>query len=312
MWSLILGLIAILALVFYFVFTLLFIQLFQVTSDTPLPATPTPLPTFTATATPTTLVIAQAPSATPSFTPSPNPTPTISPTPEPTPTDLPTITPTPASPQVMAANTVNVRAGPGTDYPVLGSLPPNTSLLITGRNQEGTWWQIQLPGNAVGWVAASAVEAQNAGAGIPVAQAPPPPQPTPTPVPPTPTRPAYQFEPTGWYGAKNYGLTRFLGTITDVNGNPVDGVTVEAQCGTYHVISHPSGPVGGFGRSDGMHNPPGWYDITLDRKPVPCKWVLTVVYTEDGQNVLARLSQGIEVEVTTEQSIITANWRKNW
>jgi hypothetical protein len=61
-----------------------------------------------------------------------------------------------------------------------------------------------------------------------------------------------------------------------------------------------------------MTDPPGFYDITVDRKPVPCKWFLTVVYTEDGQNVLAKLSQSIEVEVTVEESIITANWRKNW
>jgi hypothetical protein len=305
----ILGFVVIFSVVLYFIFTLLFVQFFMVVSDRPVPDTPTPQPTFTATALPTPLVVAEASPATasPASTPTPNPTP--SPPPEPTPTDLPTASPTPAAAQVVAASTVNVRAGPGTNYQVVGALPPNTPLQVVGRNQDGSWWQIQLPGNAVGWVAGSVVEARNVD-GIPVAQAPP--APTPVPTEPPPTRPAYQFEPTGWYGAKNLGLTRFLGTITDVNGEPVNGVTVEAQCGTYRVISHPSGPVGGFGRSDGMHNPPGFYDITLDRRPIPCKWILTVVYTEDGQNALARLSQGIEVEVTVEESIITANWRKNW
>jgi uncharacterized protein YgiM (DUF1202 family) len=205
-----------------------------------------------------------------------------------------------------------VRAGPGTNYPVVGALTPDVSLAVTGRNEDGSWWQIRQADGQTGWVAAAVVEATDV-EGVAVAQAPaPPPPPSPTPVPAEPTRPAHQFEPTGWYGAKNLGLTRFFGTITDVNGEPVNGVAVEAQCGTYRVISNPSGPVPGWTRSDGMTDPPGFYDITVDRKPVPCKWFLTVVYTEDGQNVLAKLSQSIEVEVTVEESIITANWRKNW
>ncbi|MCP4361183.1 MAG: hypothetical protein GY796_24510, partial [Chloroflexi bacterium] len=136
--------------------------------------------------------------------------------------------------------------------------------------------------------------------------------PTATPIPPPPTLPKFQFEPTGWYDDTNYGLTRFLGNITDVNGNPANGVTVEAQCGTYRIISNPSGPVGGFDSNDSADDPPGFYDITVDKRPIPCKWQLTVVYTEDGQTVLSTLSETVEVEVTADSSIITANWRKNW
>jgi len=215
-------------------------------------------------------------------------------------------------PQVVASTTVNVRAGPGTNYPVIGSLSPDEPVSVVGRNEAGTWWQVQLPGGSTGWVAASVVEA-TAVAGVPVAPAPPPPAPTAPAVTPTPERPRFQFEPTGWYGDTNYGLTRFLGNITDVNGNPVNGVFVEAQCGSYRIISNPSGPVAGSMRNDSADDPPGFYDITIDKKPIPCDWYLTVVSSADGgRTVSGRLSDAILVETTLDQTIIVANWRKNW
>jgi uncharacterized protein YraI len=223
-----------------------------------------------------------------------------------------TATPTPVIPQVVASITVNVRSGPGTNYPVIGSLSPGNSLLVTGQNEQGTWWQVQPVEGPIGWVAASVVEARDV-EGIPIAQAPPPAAPTPvSKATVTPARPKYQFEPSGWYDDTNYGLTRFFGSITDVNGDPVNGVTVEAQCGTYRVISNPSGPVPAFDSHDSADDPPGFYDLTVATKPIPCKWLLTVIYTEDGQTVLAKLSETIEVEVTVDKSIIVANWRKNW
>ncbi len=190
-------------------------------------------------------------------------------------------------------------------------MSPATPLVVTGQNEEHTWWQVQQADGSTGWVAASVVEASGTD-GSPIVQTPSPPQPTATPIPPPPTLPKFQFEPTGWYDDTNYGLTRFLGNITDVNGNPANGVTVEAQCGTYRIISNPSGPVGGFDSNDSADDPPGFYDITVDKRPIPCKWQLTVVYTEDGQTVLSTLSETVEVEVTADSSIITANWRKNW
>ena len=304
LWSLVVGLF----LLAFFIFTLLFAWLFQAPRAREVASTNTPLPTFSPTPSPTVLIVAEIETA----TPSPSPTPTPSPLPTATQTATPTATPTPPVPQVVSSITVNVRAGPGTNYPVIGSMPPGSPLNITGRNESGTWWQVQMAGGTAGWVAASVVEA-TAADGIPVAQAPPPPQPTDTPVPPAPTRPRFQFEPTGWYGDTNYGLTRFLGNITDVNGNPVNGVFVEAQCGTYRVISNPSGPVAGSMRNDSADDPPGFYDITIDKRPIPCKWHLTVVSSPDGgRTVGARLSDAILVETTIDETIIVANWRKNW
>lgn len=307
------GLIVLLSVVLFFIFTLLFTQFLVITSNTPLPATPTAQPTFTPIPTATPFVAAVAPTAAPLPLDTPTPTVTLTPA-NPTATAtalLPTATATSAAPQVVAASTVNIRSGPGLAYPVIGALPPNTPAPLSGRTADQSWWQVQLPGNQTGWVAGSVVEARNTAA-VPITQAPPPPEPTATPTPPPPTRTPYQFEPTGWYSARNYGLTRFLGNITDASGTPVNGVAVQAQCGTFSVISNPSGPVGGWTSNDGADDPPGFYDITVARYPVVCKWILSVVYTEDGKNVLQLLSQPIEVDVTNEESIITANWRKNW
>ena len=253
-------------------------------ADTPLPSTPTSTLTPVSTATPL---------------PSPTPAPAV------------TNTPIPVIPRVMAATIVNIRSGPDTAYPVVGTLLPDSPLPVIGQNETGTWWQVRQEDGTPGWVSNSVVEASDV-TGVPIVAAPPSPQATTAPTAAPPAQPAFQFEPTGWFGDTNAGLTRFLGTITDSNGDPVNGVTVEAQCGTYRVISNPSGPVPAFDSSDSSNDPPGFYDITIDTKPVPCKWLLTVVQTEDGKTALAKLSDTFEVDVTTSKSIIVANWRKNW
>jgi hypothetical protein len=202
----------------------------------------------------------------------------------------------------VAVRGVNVRSGPGTNYPIVAQLPVNVPAPVVGRDVEASWWQIQGPDGATGWVANSVVQAQNIG-GVPIAAAPPPPLP-PTPAPTlVPEKPTYQYEPTGWFDDTNYGLTRFLGNITDAGGSPVNGVYVRAQCGGFSVISNASGTTGW---------PPGFYDITLDTKPIPCKWLLSVVDSEDQKTVKGVLSELVEVETTIDKSIVTANWRKNW
>lgn len=121
-----------------------------------------------------------------------------------TPVLIPTFTPASSELLVSASNVpqasngpmltvlvdLNVRAGPGVDYPVLGSLAPSQSFQISGKNPEGTWWQIIYPpgSGSPAWVSAdvqystsSSVEA------VQIAQLPPPP-PTATPTSaPTPT-----------------------------------------------------------------------------------------------------------------------------
>ena len=84
---------------------------------------------------------------------------------------LPAATPTPAvSPEVspavppavpLAVITVivegaNLRAGPGTDYPVVGGLYQNARAPLLGRNQSGDWLQLQLP-DGPAWIYAPLV-----------------------------------------------------------------------------------------------------------------------------------------------------------
>lgn len=160
------------------------------------PATPSPVPP-SATATPITLVtepgqatleaVAIAPTSTPTFTPQP----TATSTPLPTATDTPAPTPSPTlppEPVVRVDDTsttrINLRAGPGTTYAVIGQLAPGDEAVVIGRNQEADWWQIDLePAAEVetpAWVYAGLVGLTGPTGAIPLVEAPPPPTPLPT------------------------------------------------------------------------------------------------------------------------------------
>jgi uncharacterized protein YraI len=316
----------ILILVNYIIFAALFTRLLE-TDFNAAYATRTPVPTFTpAPAEPIIIVSTPVP-----VTPPPTPTATRVMDGDQTVADNNTASEASASqpnpvnqPQLVAPGAVNIRSGPGLNYNVIGTLSANTAMPVVGRNANGSWWQIKTPDDAKGWVAGSVVNATNTGE-VPVAQAPPPPQsapvaaqpaadssgPAPAPAPP-PEQPKYQYTPTGWYDDGNAGLTRFLGDIKDSSGNPVNGIYIQASCGDYSTISYPSGPVGWGNYNESGDWPPGFYDIVVDSKPVPCLWVLTVVDTDDRKTVKAQLSESIPVEITAEKSIVTANWTKNW
>jgi hypothetical protein len=129
-------------------------------------------------------------------------------TPTPTQTRLlmpsPTLNPTgTAEPQLrITLNSANVRSGPGTNYPMISVLRANAIVRVLGRNNDGSWYNIELEEGQTGWLAAStsigvnpaALEAVPVAATIPVPQtaAPSPTStltPTSTPPPPTPPPP---------------------------------------------------------------------------------------------------------------------------
>jgi uncharacterized protein YraI len=73
-----------------------------------------------------------------------------------------------ASPQpgkafLTAAWTVNIRAGPGKEYAVVGTLQQGQTAEIVGKSEDTIWWAIRFdsPDNDTGWVAAAYVEAEN-------------------------------------------------------------------------------------------------------------------------------------------------------
>jgi hypothetical protein len=121
-----------------------------------------------------------------------------------------------------------------------------------------------------------------------------------------PTTSNYQYKPIGWYGDNNAKLTRFSGEIRDMSDAPVSGISVQARCGDYSVVSKPSGSTQG----ENENWPPGYYEIMIDTKPVPCIWFLTLIDTDDGHTIKAVLSESIPVEVTDEKSVITAHWQR--
>ncbi len=71
-------------------------------------------------------------------------------------------------PTVFAGGSAaNLRKGPGTRYPLAGSIEAGGSLPLIGRSPDGQWWQVQTP-TGPAWVAAS-VTIPARFAGIPVA-----------------------------------------------------------------------------------------------------------------------------------------------
>lgn len=123
------------------------------------------------------------PTSSPEPTATDTPAPTFTPTPSPTLVPSPTLTPAPVVLVPENSGTkINVRSGPGTNYPVLAQIEPGQSAPVTGRNQDNSWWQISLADSSLGWVFGQLVQASGATEAIPVAEAPPPP-PTATPAP---------------------------------------------------------------------------------------------------------------------------------
>lgn len=133
-------------------------------------------------------------------------------------------------------------------YPVVGSLSSGGSEAITGRDQDGGWWQIDLGGGVIGWVADQVVDANGDFSTVPVITdiAPPPATPTPT-IPPPPTSPPKPFvdyvvksvrlRAVGEHSQRcDSGDHNIYATVVDAAGNRLDGVLVrEVYTGTTHA-----------------------------------------------------------------------------
>ena len=95
-------------------------------------------------------------------------------------------TPAPQVPYGIANDYVNVRSGPGTNYPVYGVAAPGATAEIAGKSADNAWWVVKIPtttaADGLGWVSADYVTVSNAD-NVPVIPAPAPP---PDVVPPPP------------------------------------------------------------------------------------------------------------------------------
>ena len=102
------------------------------------------------------------------------PTPAL---PPPLPLPLPSPSPEITGPAVtVLVEGANLRAGPGTDFPVVGGLYQNERAALLGRNQTGDWLQVQLPAS-LGWIFASLVQTTVPIAELPLIDPPPAPEP---------------------------------------------------------------------------------------------------------------------------------------
>lgn len=132
----------------------------------------------------------------------------------------------PGQPTMTALVDLNVRTGPGTNYPVVGALRAGTSALIVGRSPSGFWWKIECPPGAGSecWSSAGAQYSTATDAtGVAVAAVPPPPPPATH----TPTAPAAA-----------------TATATQAGGNqtPTDTPTATTQAGASQTPTYTPTP----------------------------------------------------------------------
>lgn len=91
----------------------------------------------------------------------------------------------PTGPQAVTNAGINVRSGPGTDYPLMGSWLAGTELELTGRNADNTWFRAPYY-LGEGWMFAGLLDVSGDVNTLPVINVPPPPTAIPpTAVPPT-------------------------------------------------------------------------------------------------------------------------------
>lgn len=68
------------------------------------------------------------------------------------------VLPTPtaaAAVSASASSNLNLRGGPGTNYPVVGSLPSGSSVTVVGRNEDSTWLVIETD-SSTAWLTSDA------------------------------------------------------------------------------------------------------------------------------------------------------------
>ena len=99
----------------------------------------------------------------------------------------PTATPTAEAAIAITTQGMNVRGGPGTNYPIVGAAQAGEQYVITGKDQSGAWWQVTYNGQN-GWLFGELVTANNSSAVALAQNIPAPPPPTNTPI-PAPTQP---------------------------------------------------------------------------------------------------------------------------
>lgn len=151
------------------------------------------------------------------------------------PTPPPNPVPPPASgvPAATTITSVNVRSGPGTNYPIYFIAPPNTTFEVYGVSPDRAWWGVLISTDIVdhgeAWLSAAYVVTNNEVANVPVIQPPlaPPTVKPPEPPPSGETVIATNFEPLNVRSGPgnqypSYGVAP-IGSSAEVLGVSPDG-----------------------------------------------------------------------------------------
>lgn len=93
------------------------------------------------------------------------------------PTPAPTAAAAPTADAVVNSDTLNVRAGPGMNYRVIGQLKRGDGVKVTGRLQNNSWVKIAIAGQPEAWVSTQFLDVYVALAQVPVVAVPAPPPP---------------------------------------------------------------------------------------------------------------------------------------
>ncbi len=211
------------------------------------PARPKATPTPAGVAAPTGQPVGQQAAPLTATLPPASPTPAPpSPTPAP-----PSPTPEMASFTVTSPGETNVRSGPGTGYPRIGTVQQGQSYEILGKNSDATWWQFTFSGQA-GWISGQMVNPNAAAQNVQVAAniAPPPTSPPAPPRPPAaPTQPPAPPPPVSLFvqtGAEfrnadqaNFSIVTFWGRLGQTGGTAIGGgykLKVSAPTGSGQVV----------------------------------------------------------------------------
>lgn len=94
----------------------------------------------------------------------------------PVPPEIPVLTPEPGMPMVTALTLINLRSGPGTNFPSYGVAPAGAQGVVIGVSEDGGWWVVQVQNTTLvpegqAWVSAEYVNAENT-ADVPVIPSP--------------------------------------------------------------------------------------------------------------------------------------------
>jgi uncharacterized protein YgiM (DUF1202 family) len=217
---------------------------------------PTPAPTGTPTPTPTQPPVTETPTLTDTLAPRLT---------EPSVTDTPTPTgiPIPQADAVVNATPLNLRAGPGTQYGIVGQLSEGDALTVTGKNNEaGDWLQVVTTDEIEGWVSSQFVILYVDGVPIVPTPAPPPTQ-------AAPPSPQYSFESgtMGWVPQRDASDTKAVTAVAQSSGQTRSGrpsleLTVDLIGGNHQTNSKGEAFVDmGYNLPSGITTPAP-YDLT--------------------------------------------------